>query len=267
MNAIHPDDKEKVFKEWYKSTEARSNFKLDYRFVDKKGKVTWTIGQAVPMKNANNELFGFAGIITDITNHKQVEEKLKESEEKYRTITETIPGAVYECDLDWKFTFVSNGIEKLTGFPASDIINNNTRSFVSLIFDDDLKRINLSLDEAIKRKDKYYFSEYKLKTKSKETLWVHDSVAILYNSKGDTIGYKGVIIDITVQKLAEEKIRNTEKNLQNTFDLSPSIICTGDLKNNKVIDVNIAVTKSLIPISSSSIDICNEYSHWCIFSN
>jgi len=76
VNGIHPDDKERVSEEWYKSTEARENFNLEYRFVDQKGKVTWTIGQASPMKNENGETIGFAGTITDISAQKKVAEEL-----------------------------------------------------------------------------------------------------------------------------------------------------------------------------------------------
>lgn len=86
VDGIHPDDKENVFAEWYKSTEARSNFNLEYRFVDQEGNVTWTIGQATPLKNSNDELIGYVGSITDITKQKQIEEELL----KYRQQLEFI---------------------------------------------------------------------------------------------------------------------------------------------------------------------------------
>ncbi len=79
VDGVHPDDKERVFDEWYRSAEARAIFKLEYRFVDQNGKVTWTIGQAAPMKDANNELIGFVGSITDITERKRAEEQIKTS--------------------------------------------------------------------------------------------------------------------------------------------------------------------------------------------
>ena len=135
------------------------------------------------------------GVIRDITKRKATENKLIESEEKYRTITETIPGAVYECDMDWTFLFLSPGFKELTGYPFSDIINNKVRSYASLMYEDDIKRITHSLDEAVKKKDLFYFSEYKLKTKSRKIKWVHDSVRILYDKGGKVTGYKGILMN------------------------------------------------------------------------
>ncbi|MBT4332811.1 MAG: PAS domain S-box protein [Candidatus Cloacimonetes bacterium] len=149
-------------------------------------------------------------IFNDITQYKEAEKALKESEEQYRSITETIPGAAYKCDKDWTFNFVSQGFEELTGYPASEIINNKVRSFISLMFEDDIERINLSLDDAIKRKDQVYFSEYKLKTNSSKIVWVHDSVRIIYDKKGNATSFNGVIIDITEQKNAEEALKESE---------------------------------------------------------
>ena len=149
-------------------------------------------------------------IFNDITQYKEAEKALKESEEQYRSITETIPGAAYKCDKDWTFNFVSQGFKELTGYPASEIINNKVRSFVSLMFEDDIERINLSLDKAIKRNDPFYFSEYKLKTNSSKIVWVHDSVRIIYDKKGNATSFNGVIIDITEQKNAEEALKESE---------------------------------------------------------
>lgn len=160
----------------------------------------------------------------DITERKQIEKALIESEEKHRTITETIPGVVYECDMDWTFLFVSSGFKELTGYPVSDIINNNVRSYVSLMFEDDIKRITPSLDESLKRKDQFYFSEYKLKIKSRKVVWVHDSVRILYDMEGKAIGYKGVLLDITKRKktekellIAKEKAEESETKYKNAL--------------------------------------------------
>lgn len=165
---------------------------------------------------------------------KQVEKKLKESEEKYRTIIETIPGAVYECDMDWNFLFVSHGFKELTGFPASDVINNNIRTFVSLMFEDDIKRITPSLDEALKRKDQFYFSEYKLRTKSRKIVWVHDSVRILYNMEGKAIGYKGVLLDITEQKKAEEKLKESKERFELAMAASKDGLFDWNLVTNEI---------------------------------
>ena len=81
-DGVHPDDRERVFKEWYESAEKRASFSCEYRFVDRDGTVTYTFGQAIPLTDASRQVTGYVGTITDITDLKQAEEALRESEEK-----------------------------------------------------------------------------------------------------------------------------------------------------------------------------------------
>ncbi|MDY0101871.1 MAG: PAS domain S-box protein [Lentimicrobium sp.] len=81
VECIHPDDKNRVMNEWYKSTESRSKFDLMYRFKNRQGKITWVIGQAAPMHDKNGELIGFLGNIVDITKLKQAEDELQKYKE------------------------------------------------------------------------------------------------------------------------------------------------------------------------------------------
>ncbi len=74
---VHPEDRERVFNEWYESEETRATFKSEYRFIDRSGKVTHTIGQAVPMFDIDENVTGYVGTITDITERKQAEEQIK----------------------------------------------------------------------------------------------------------------------------------------------------------------------------------------------
>jgi len=80
VDGIHPDDKERVFKKWYESQEARSTFYEEYRFIDRKGEITHTIGQAIPMTDSSGNIIGYLGTITDITERKKLESKLFQSQ-------------------------------------------------------------------------------------------------------------------------------------------------------------------------------------------
>ncbi len=74
LNAVHPADKEMLAKNWEVVTSLSNASTADYRFVHKDGSEVWVIGQAVPEYNAKNEVIGYIGTITDITERKKVEE-------------------------------------------------------------------------------------------------------------------------------------------------------------------------------------------------
>ena len=114
-DGVHPDDRERVFKEWYESTEKRSSFSCEYRFVDRDGAVTHTIGQASPMTDASKQVTGYVGTITDVTDLKQAEEALRESEEKYRSMMESMDDLAYICSPDYHVEYMNPAMVKRTG--------------------------------------------------------------------------------------------------------------------------------------------------------
>ncbi len=85
---LHPDDRERVFTAWYECARTGGEFKLDYRFRTRAGKVTWVSGNAILLADAAGEPSGFLGTISDITAKKQAIEDLHRSQERYRALFE-----------------------------------------------------------------------------------------------------------------------------------------------------------------------------------
>ncbi len=76
LEAVHPDDKEKLSKGWQESTRLHKPSFSDYRFVRPDGTIAWVMGQAVPEMNSEDQIIGYVGTITDITERKQAEEEI-----------------------------------------------------------------------------------------------------------------------------------------------------------------------------------------------
>lgn len=76
-NALHPDDKEKVYAEWMASAHEARIFRLEYRFLNPDGTITWVLGQSRGYRSESGELIGYIGSITDISEQKQLEIELK----------------------------------------------------------------------------------------------------------------------------------------------------------------------------------------------
>jgi PAS domain S-box-containing protein len=96
LDIVHPDDRKKIAENWQNSTEQKKTSLADYRFVHKDGSVTWVIGQAVPEYNEKNEIVGYVGTITDITQRKNDEAAIQsamDAERKALAIARTIQDA------------------------------------------------------------------------------------------------------------------------------------------------------------------------------
>ncbi|MGB7443041.1 MAG: PAS domain S-box protein [Coleofasciculaceae cyanobacterium] len=76
--AIHPEDRERVYQEWYQAAQNNLPFYSEYRFANCQGEITWVLGQAVAEKDEEGEIIGYVGTITDISDRKQLESELQQ---------------------------------------------------------------------------------------------------------------------------------------------------------------------------------------------
>lgn len=174
----------------------------------------------------------FTAIVNDITERKQAEQELKRNEKKLQTLIDTIPGTVFQCliNKDWTTLFISNEIEKLSGYPASDFIQNKVRKFDSLIHPDDTDKISEVVSKAIEN-DESYIVEYRIIDKNGVIKYIFEKGHAEYDKEGKPIVLDGTIIDISDQKRAEKEIRRANLMSDNALDLTKAGFWHIDLKD------------------------------------
>jgi PAS domain S-box-containing protein len=180
----------------------------------------------------------------DITERKQAEEMLRESEEKYRTLIKNIPGVSYrcECDENWTMRFISSEVEVLTGYPVSDFVDNNLRTWASVILPDDKEGAEALATEKISNQEPYSI-EFRIIGKNGNIRWVHEKGQGIFNKEGKPLFLDGVIVDITDRKQAEERIK---ANLKEKETLLQEI--HHRVKNN------MTVISSLLSLQAGKVD-------------
>ena len=127
--------------------------------------------------------------------------------EQFRTLVANIPGAVYRCRLDDDYTmvFLSEAIEEITGYPASDFIENAVRSYASIIHPDDAD-IDQSWENEI-RDRRSFDTEYRIVRGDGEIRWIWERGRAVFGSDGEVLFVDGVFFDVTDQKRGEEARR------------------------------------------------------------
>jgi PAS domain S-box-containing protein len=86
--AIHPDDRQKLIKEWNEKSEKGLESSSEHRLIHKNGNFIWVSGKAVPLFNTSGEFAGYIGTISDVTDRKKAEQELAESYKAIRKLTE-----------------------------------------------------------------------------------------------------------------------------------------------------------------------------------
>ena len=169
---------------------------------------------------------------------KKSELALRESEERYRTLAETVPCAIYRCEpgADGVMEFISSYILNISGYPDSDFIDNSVRSFESIIFPEDNAYIDSVVREAVSRKIPWTL-DYRIIHKDGSIRWVYEEGKALFDDHDQIIGLDGVIIDNTDRKKASEEVQYLRNLLSNIVNSMPSIIVGVDM-DGKVIQWN-----------------------------
>lgn len=142
----------------------------------------------------------------DITERKQVEEALRERQDEFQSLVSNIPGAVYRCASNAERTmiFLSNWVELITGYPASDFIHHHLRSFTSIVHPDDREPVQQAIEQAVKARQPYII-EYRLIHRNGNSRWVYEKGKAIFGEEGQVIWLNGAIFDITDRKQAESE--------------------------------------------------------------
>jgi len=95
INAVHPEDRHMVSNEWKSTIQGKQDFNLQYRFIKNEGAVTWVLGSVAPNKDTSGQQHGYICIVQDITEIRQAQAKLRESEKIYRMHFENANDAIF----------------------------------------------------------------------------------------------------------------------------------------------------------------------------
>lgn len=160
----------------------------------------------------------FATIFTDITDRKNAEEIIRESENKYRTIFENIQDVFYKVDAQGRITDISPSIKRYSGFTREELIGMMAEDIYMVPGDRNLLMQELN--------SKGEVSDYDIQLKSKEGkgVWASMNVHLLYDPSGNPTGLEGSLRDVTRRKIAEERMLESETKFRSLTENSPYAI-------------------------------------------
>ena len=153
---------------------------------------------------------GYIGQVADITERKRAEQKLRESEQRIRELTDTLPVVVYETDETGRFAFVNATAFDLFGYTKEEI--EAGMSIFQMITDPDQERARAVFHRRVGGEDVGRI-EYTGLRKDGSTFPIVIR-AVLMRRDGAVIGVRGVILDVTERKRAEEKVKERTHTIE-----------------------------------------------------
>ncbi len=234
---VHPDDRamiNHVIKQMVSSEEpVNVQFRIirpdgTTRILDAVGEITDVDEQGKPLR--------IVGTNQDITERKQAEKILMESEKKYRLLAENSVDCIWTLDKRLRFTYLSPALERITCFKPEEWIGTKLRNHFSR---KEFLRIGVIVAKALKYyKDfKPVTFETKILDKNNQEIDVEITGDVLLDSKGKLMGLQGATREISERKEAQRKIRESEKKYRTYIDNAPYGVFITD-EHGRYLEIN-----------------------------
>ncbi|MEM9008144.1 MAG: PAS domain S-box protein, partial [Cyanobacteria bacterium P01_F01_bin.86] len=177
------------------------------------GKLLWLEKTRTPFYDAKGQLAGTVGIAADITDRKTAELALQESEERFRRMTENVPGMIFRyvrhADGQDELTYVSSQVQDLFEVNPESALEN---TLWNRVHPDDVPRISHDVQVSAATLEPLT-SIYRLILPEKGLRWVQNMASVERLENGDVV-WDGIVIDISDRKQAEEQLRKTLTQLE-----------------------------------------------------
>src|SRR5258706_9445674 len=235
---LHPDDIGQDAQDMSALQKGRSVI-TEVRTYRKDGALRWVQVSAHPVwDDKQNRMKGIVGAVKNITERKQAEDALRESEAIYRQAIEVAGAVPYRQNFDEQgriaYVFMGEGIRQITGYTPEEF---NDDLWGSLVQERHLLEdlASYSLDDAIERvrtgKNPIWKCEHCIKARDGSIRWVFEAAVDLRDERGIAYGSIGLYQDITVQKQSEEALRYERDLLQVFMDNIPDSVYFKDTES------------------------------------
>ncbi|MHB8102357.1 MAG: PAS domain S-box protein [Methanosarcina sp.] len=203
----HLDKESKKLSELIKKGERIHNYET--LRLRKDGKIIDVSITLSPVFDIHGKLTAISFISRDITERKRAEEKIRESEEKYRNIVETANEGICVMDAEARITYINKKIVEMFGYSHRKIIGRPIWDFIS---EEGKAILKLNLKKRLQGINESY--ELELIRKDGSSLWVLINAKSLFDKDGKFMGSLSMLTDINERKHAEEELRHARDELE-----------------------------------------------------
>jgi two-component system sensor histidine kinase/response regulator len=206
---VHPDDQERVSREFDELFASdRQEHESEYRVRTKDGSTRWHLARGTVLRDPKGKPVRFIGTSADITELKRAEEALRESEQRWRSLTEALPQLVWSATPDGTCDYFSSQWTEHTGIAEADLLG---WQWLETLHPDDREPTRRFWLESVAGHHAYDI-EYRVRHKGGEYRWFKTRGVPIRDSGGNIVKWFGTCTDITELRDSEGRFRGTFEN-------------------------------------------------------
>jgi len=229
ISLMHDDDRDRVLEAERVSDETKQPFDEEFRMRRADGEFIWVRDQAEWVPASDGEPAHWLGILTEITGEKRLEQELRDTAARYRTLVEQLPAVTYVDDLDEEMTSVYVSPQAGEMFGRSIETDTPPRSWAEAVHPDDVARATEETRAGISSGEPFSI-EYRMRRVDGKTLWIRDVATVIRDERGHPTMVQGVLFDITEQKELEQELRETAARFRTLVEQIPAVVYVDPLE-------------------------------------
>jgi PAS domain S-box-containing protein len=210
VNALHPDDRAEIETALQDAIQGKREFDVEFRIVRPDHSIRYIHASALVQRNQQGEAQRMVGINYDITERKQVESALRESEHRYATLTEAAPVAIFRLDTQGNCVYVNERWSEMTGRPTQAALG---MGWVETLHPEHRHCVLMQWSQRGFSQPELYQSEGRHLLPDGSINWFYCHIVPETDSNGKIMGYVGTLTDITQRKQAEEQLHQLSQRL------------------------------------------------------
>ncbi|MFC1564759.1 PAS domain-containing protein [candidate division KSB1 bacterium] len=214
LEYVVPEQRQEVLNSFKRGTRDNTNLPTEFQWISKEGDRFWVevIGNII--YSDSGDPFMQYGVVRDISERKELEEVLHESEEKFRVLADLAPLGIYMADTNGKCIYINKRYSEMGGLSVDEAKGDG---WEHAIHPDDRETVFSNWDRMIEQDGKWGH-EYRFLDSQGNTTWVYGIASKLLDYHGQLKGYVGMNIDITERKKADEERNKLVNNLQEALE-------------------------------------------------
>jgi PAS domain S-box-containing protein len=217
LTHVHPEDKKIILKGEISQLLKKSYHQQEYRWQIADGSYKWFLDTLRLVTSPENEKQYVIGAWFDITERKQMEQALRESEERFNLAMRGTNEGLWDWNLETNEVYYSPRWKQMLGFTEEEI-SPKLHEFTSRLYPDDVEKISTTVKSYLEKKRDTYEVTFRMQHKQGHYIWILTRGIAIWNQQDKPLRMIGTHMDLTLQKQAEAALRQSEERLRHYFE-------------------------------------------------
>ena len=214
FDEIHPEDQGRVRRAFQETVRTGVGQRLEYRLMDQHGRPRHIESQGSVIRDAQGRVSQVLVVSRDVTERKKTEERLAESERKYRELVEQANSIILRWTSDGKLTFLNEFGQRFFGYSAEEILGRHVIGTIVPTTESNGRDLRQLIDQICADPKAFEQNVNENMRRNGERVWISWTNRLVPDPRGQVAEILSVGTDITERKQAEEQIRRLHEDLQ-----------------------------------------------------